>query len=99
MNSNFGQIQPLTAELAAIECLKMSHRLSWESDIYMLVCSFLIESYPAGDKDMHNNLKGFDFLAYSDCLHWSNSTLKKNIKKSISYLKIIQNILMSDFTC
>ena len=39
----------------------MSHRLSWESDIYMLVCSFLFESYPAGNKDMHNNLNGFDF--------------------------------------
>ena len=44
ISSNFGQIEPLTTELAALERLKMSHRLIIENSVSMLARSFLIES-------------------------------------------------------
>ena len=44
MSSNFGQIGPLTTELAALERLKISHRLIMGKSVSMLACSFLIQS-------------------------------------------------------
>ena len=44
-SSNFGQIGPLTTELAALECLKnFPWTYNGENDVSMLARSFLIES-------------------------------------------------------
>ena len=43
-SSNFGQIGPLTMELAALERLKNPIDLQSENGVLMLACSFLIES-------------------------------------------------------
>ena len=43
-SSNFGQIGPLTTELAALERLKYFHKTLWGNAVSMLARSFLIES-------------------------------------------------------
>ena len=55
MSLDFGQIQPLTTELAAFERLKnWSHHL-------ILVDTDLILFKLAGNKDMHNIMVEFEF--------------------------------------
>ena len=43
-SSNFGQIGPLTTELAVFECLKNFPWCQWENGVSLLACSFLIKS-------------------------------------------------------
>ena len=63
MSSHFGQIEPLTTELAALERLKKSHRL-----IIVKCClhasSFIFDRIiikVAGNQDRHKSLVEFDF--------------------------------------
>ena len=55
MSLNFGQIPPLTMELAALECLinQFHHVISVDTDP--------IFSKIAGNKDMHNIMNEFEF--------------------------------------
>ena len=64
MSSKFGDIRPLTTELAALECLKKSYRLIMEkmtsshfSAIFHLIL-FILE----GNEDMHKSLDEFEIL-------------------------------------
>ena len=62
MSSKFGEIRPWTAELAALERLKKSHRLIMEK---MTSSHFLryFSSDPfilAGNEDMHRSLDEFE---------------------------------------
>ena len=58
MSSKFGEIQPWTTELAALERLKKSHRLIMEkmtSSHFHLIIFIL-----AGNEDMHKSLDEFE---------------------------------------
>ena len=59
MSSNFGQIGPLTTELAAVERLKNFHRLITGK----IAHSFLIDSLSKlpGNQDRHKSSDKFDF--------------------------------------
>ena len=53
MSLNFGQIPPLTTELAALERLKRCHVISVDIDPIFFKL--------AGNKDMHNIMNEFEF--------------------------------------
>ena len=62
-SSNFGQIGPLTMELAALVCLKISHRLimgKWGFRASSFIFDRIIIKV-AGNQDMHKSLDEFDF--------------------------------------
>ena len=62
-SSNFGQIEPLTRELAALEVLKNSHRLikgkcCLHTSLFIF---YRIIIKVAGNQDRHKSLDEFDF--------------------------------------
>ena len=62
-SSNFGQIRPLTTELAALEAKKISHRPvmgKWCLHASLLIFDRIIIKV-AGNQDRHKNLDEFDF--------------------------------------
>ena len=62
-SSNFGQIGPLTTELAALERLKISHRLIMGKS-YFHASSLIFDRIiikVAGNQDRHKSLDEFDF--------------------------------------
>ena len=63
MSSNFGQIGPLTMEFAALERLKISHRLimgKWCLHASLFIFDRIIIKV-AGNQDRHKSLVEFDF--------------------------------------
>ena len=58
MSSNFDQIRPLTAELSALECLKISIWCCGHSSIFVFQWIFFIL---AGNKDNYNISDEFEF--------------------------------------
>ena len=62
-SSNFGQIGPLTTELAALERLKISHRLIM-GKCCLHASSFIFDRFiikVAGNQDRHKSSDEFDF--------------------------------------
>ena len=62
-SSNFGQIGPLTTELADFERLKISHRLIMEK-CYLHACLFIFDRIiikVAGNQDRHKSSDKIDF--------------------------------------
>ena len=66
MSSNFGQIRPLTAELSALECLKINILCCGHSSIFVFQWIFFIL---AGNKKSYNISDEFEFRPdlTSDC--------------------------------
>ena len=63
MSSNFGQIGPLTTELAALERLKIFHRLimgKWCRHASSFIFDRIVIKV-AGNQDRHKRLSEFDF--------------------------------------
>ena len=66
MSLNFGQIEPLTTELAPLERLKISHRLTMGKGC-LLASSFIFDRIiikVAGNQDRHKSLVEFNFVLY-----------------------------------
>ena len=61
-SSKFGQIGPWTAELAALECMKKSHRLKWGKrchHIFSAIFDWILFIF-AGNEDMYKSLNEFE---------------------------------------
>ena len=76
-SSNFGQIGPLTTELAALEFLKNSQRLIMRKWCLHASSFFFYRTIikVAGNQDRHERLVEFDFVAESDHSFWSYLSL------------------------
>ena len=62
-SSNFDQIRQLTSELAALECLKISHRLimgKWGLHASSFIFDQIVIKV-AGNQDRHKSSDEFDF--------------------------------------
>ena len=74
-SSNFGQIGPLTRELAALEFQKISHRLimgKWCLHASLFIFYQIIIKV-AGNQDSHNSLDEFDFGPLVSMAHLGES--------------------------
>ena len=62
MSSKFGEIRPWTTELAALECLKKSHRLIVKKCCHHIFSAIfhLILFILAGNEDMHKSFDEFE---------------------------------------
>ena len=62
MSSKFGQIGPHTTEIAALECIKTSHRIIMGKPchhIFSAIFKWILFIF-AGNEDMHKSLDEFE---------------------------------------